>query len=211
MTNSLLDSLAKERLVWLPDIGVGYYPVTAQPYDGSYWDKYRNLDRTPTGEKLTAARVALVRKYLKPKQDQQRVVVDVGIGGGRFVEEMDCCGMDVNPAAVEWLYNHNKLVDPALIPVAALTFWDSLEHIHEPSGLLDNAREWVFVSCPIFDNIGHIKRSKHFKPEEHCWYFTRGGIEEFMQAHGFGLVEANRMEEEAGREDIGTFVFKRIA
>lgn len=206
----MLESLTKNRLLWLPDIGIGYYPVPKDehPYDGSYWDKYRGYDRTPIGDQLTSARTELVRKYLK---DPQRIIIDVGIGGGRFVEEMGCMGWDVNPCAMEWLVKHCAAVNPWETPVAAMTFWDSLEHIHEPSALLENAREWVFVSCPIFENVGQVRRSKHFRPTEHVWYFTRKGLADFMEMHGFGLVEINSMEEEAGREDIGTFVFKRVA
>lgn len=210
MQNSLLESLTNNRLMWLPEIGIGYYPVPKDqhPYDGSYWDKYRGYDRTPMGDRLTAARLALVRKYIK---EPQRIIIDVGIGGGRFVEEMDCYGWDINPDAVEWLAKHHALMDPWQTPVAAMTFWDSLEHIHEPSGLLANAKEWVFVSCPVFETPRDIQRSKHYRKDEHCWYFTKQGLSGFMEIHGFGLVEINSMEEEAGREDIGTFVFKRIA
>lgn len=212
MTASLLQSLCAERLLWLPDLGIGYYPVTETPYNAEYWLKYRAYDRTPMGDRLTAARVALVGKYLRPDSaGRKRLLVDVGIGGGRFVEEMGCFGHDVNPAAVNWLRERGCALDPWAGQVPALTFWDSLEHIHDPVPLLRNAREWVFVSCPVFENVGHIRRSKHFRTDEHCWYFTRMGLVELMKAHGFGLIEFNTMEEEAGREDIGTFVFKRVA
>jgi hypothetical protein len=67
------------------------------------------------------------------------------------------------------------------------------------------------VSCPIYENSEHILRSKHFRKDEHCWYWTEQGLITFMRHYGFEVVESNRMESDIGREDIGTFVFKRIS
>lgn len=208
MLTSLTRALADNRLTWWPDLGIGYYPVKDLPYDGAYWDKYRALDRTPTGDKLTAARLRLVRQYYRGASTE---LVDVGIGGGRFVEESGARGYDVNPAAVAWLAKHGRLADPYVEAVEAATFWDSLEHIDDPRPLLANVKSLAFVSCPIFDSPSHIKRSKHFRPNEHCWYFTQQGIARFMAAAGFELVLSNTMEQVCGREDIGTFVFRRVS
>jgi hypothetical protein len=38
-------------------------------------------------------------------------------------------------------------------PVDVACFWDSLEHIHNPTPLLQNVRRWVFTSLPIFRNL----------------------------------------------------------
>lgn len=208
MPNSLLASLSANRLTWLPDLGLGYYPVKDSPYDGAYWDKYRAMDRTRIGDKLTAARLALVRHYAGSVAPAQ--IADIGIGGGRFVEEMGCHGFDVNPEAVAWLAKHGRLIDPYHQPVEVATFWDSLEHIHDPSPLMANVRRFAFISCPIFDGPGHARRSKHYRPDEHCWYFTRRGLSTFMGELGFEMVVSNNMEQSAGREDIGTFVFRRV-
>lgn len=209
MLNSLLETLSANRLTWLPDLGLGYYPVKEAPYDGAYWDKYRAMDRTHIGDKLTTCRAALVRYYAGNLQPGQ--IVDVGIGGGRFVEDYGCKGFDVNPEAVAWLAKHDRLVDPYTTPMECATFWDSLEHIHDPSPLLANVRRFAFVSCPIFDGPAHARRSKHYRPAEHCWYFTRRGLATFMGELGFEMVVSNTMEQSAGREDIGTFVFRRVA
>jgi hypothetical protein len=78
-----------------------------------------------------------------------------------------------------------------------------------PEAFLRCVRGMVFVSIPIFTDLDHIKRSKHYRPNEHLWYFTREGLVKWMHGHGFGLAEENRMETDLGREDIGTFVFHR--
>lgn len=150
-------------------------------------------------------RVALVAKHWHGE------VIDVGIGGGRFVSDRGplTWGYDINPSAVDWLVDGSRFRDPYAGPVGALTFWDSLEHIHDPSRLLENVRKWIFVSLPIFTGCEDVLRSKHFRRDEHCWYFTADGLEEFMRRFGFALVERNQMEQAAGREQIDTFVFER--
>lgn len=206
MTNSLLDSIEADRLRWFPEVGIGWFPVAASPYDAGYWHRYRAMDRTEAGDRLTAARLSLVDTYYNGGS-----LVDVGIGGGRFVEDCPRArGFDVNPEAVLWLKGVGRWCDPYEAPVDAATFWDSLEHIHDPAPLLANVRYYAFVSIPIFTAPDHVLRSRHYRKDEHCWYFTPEGLRWFMWQHGFKQVERNTMEQDCGREDIGTFVFARI-
>jgi hypothetical protein len=137
-------------------------------------------------------------------------VVDVGIGGGRFVlEHPDARGFDVNPFGVEWLHSMRLFTDPHQVEVEAACFWDSLEHIHDPRQIMANVNRYCFVSAPIFTDCDHVLRSKHFRPDEHCWYFTCNGIIKFMERFGFEMVEQSMMEQSCGREDIMSFVFSR--
>lgn len=201
----LWDSLRTEGLQWLPERGFGWFPVTASPYDASYWENYRRLDRTPVGEALTRLRCRAVAKT------GSLDIVDVGIGGGRFVEESSARGFDVNPAAVAWLQQTGRWADPYRNRVDTLTFWDSLEHIHDPRPLLANVDRFVVASLPIFRDCADVLRSKHFKKDEHCWYFTATGFVGFMGDQGFELLDHNDMEQAVGREQIETFTFKRRA
>lgn len=202
--NSLAESFEAHRLRWYPQIGLGYYPVESSPYDAAYWQRYRAMDRTPIGDMLTAARVELVRGFYNGTS-----LLDVGVGGGRFVEDGRAFGYDVNPEATAWLRSIGRWRDPLDAPVDAACFWDSLEHIHDPRAILANVRYYAFISCPIFDGPAHVLESKHFRPDEHCWYFTREGLRWFMWQQGFEQRDSNRMESDLGREDIGTFVFAR--
>jgi hypothetical protein len=162
------------------------------------------MDLTPTGAQLTAGRIELVDAFWHGH------LVDVGIGGGRFCQERAyTSGFDINPEAIKWLKAHRKWHDPYLSHCEAVSFWDCFEHIHDPLPLLDNVKSHVFMSLPIFDGPEHVLRSKHFKINEHCWYFTPKGLERFMEQAGFWLVYHDRREEDAGREGIGSFVFTR--
>lgn len=160
---------------------------------------------------LTKVRVNLVSAYLRGGK-----IVDVGIGCGDFVREYNALfggatGYDVNPVGISWLKRRECWRDPYAAPVKHACFWDSLEHIYDPSVLLRNVQETVFVSIPIFTDIDHVRRSKHFRRDEHYWYFTSGGLLHYMKALGWRCVERTWMETDLGREDIETYVFKRVA
>ena len=172
-------------------------------YEGDYFEEYLKRDDTDIGRELTKARSALVSKHYHGG------VVDIGIGGGAFVEHHDCFGYDVNQSAVECLESHGRFCDPYLEKVNAITCWDSLEHIWEPGELLRQVGKYVFMSIPIFDGVDHILSSKHYKPGEHIYYFTNEGLIKYMDGHGFKMLECNDMETVIGREGILSYVFKR--
>jgi hypothetical protein len=192
----------KEKLLWLPEFGIGYYPVEDQPYDEQYWQKYLVMEQTDIGKTLNQARVNMVKEY------EWNEIIDIGIGSGAFIKEFsNAYGFDINPNAIEWLKQNNKWKEPS--NVDAMSFWDSLEHIHNPTELLGNIKKYAFVSCPIYTDKDHILRSKHFRPDEHCWYWTYEGLIKFMSNFGFYLLEYSNIETLIGREDIGSFTFKR--
>ena len=192
----------KEKLLWLPEFGIGYYPVEDQPYDQQYWQKYLAMEQTDIGKTLNQARVNMVKEY------EWNEIIDIGIGSGAFIKEFsNAYGFDINPNAIEWLKQNNKWKEPS--NVDAMSFWDSLEHIHNPTELLGNIKKYAFVSCPIYTDKDHILRSKHFRPDEHCWYWTYEGLIKFMSNFGFYLLEYSNIETLIGREDIGSFTFKR--
>jgi methyltransferase family protein len=147
------------------------------------------------------------------EQHYRGTLVDVGIGSGAFVElrrsRRTTYGYDVNPAGIRWLKKRMLFIDPYLVAVDAVTLWDVLEHISDFRPLLANVRDWLFLSLPIFSDAEHALRSKHFRPDEHCWYFTRDGLVVAMKMCGFALVTESAVETDLGREDIGTFAFRR--
>lgn len=194
-------------LVWLPERGMGYYPVNDEPYDDAYFRKYVEYSDTDLGRRLDTLRIDLVRRWAGPGA----AVIDIGIGAGAFIEARggETYGYDINPRAVTWLKDRQLWRDPREQAADALTFWDSLEHIRDPAPMLAQAREWVFMSLPIFTGPDHVLRSRHFRRDEHCWYWTRGGLIRWMAEHGLAVVEHGTPESIAGREDIHTFAFRR--
>jgi Methyltransferase domain len=206
----LAEQCAAGCLTWWLQRGIGWYPVEAgfAPYDQDYFDSFDRNAHTALGRALMRARFEFVERHYRG------ALVDVGIGSGAFVEMRNqhgrtTYGYDVNPAGIAWLEERQLLVDPYLVAFDAMTLWDVLEHIPDFRPLLANVREWLFLSLPIFRDAEHALRSKHFKPDEHCWYFTRDGLVFAMKWCGFVLVSESRIETELGREDIGTFAFRR--
>ena len=206
----LVAQFSRRSLTWWPELGIGYYPVEAAlaPYDQDYFDNYDRNAQTDLGRALMQARCNFVEQHYRG------TLVDVGIGSGAFIElrrkrGRTTYGFDVNPTGIAWLEQRKLLVDPYVVLSDALTLWDVLEHIPDFQPLLANVREWLFLSLPIFGGVEHVRRSKHFKPDEHCWYFTRDGLVFAMSLCGFALVSESNVETEIGREDIGTFAFRR--
>jgi hypothetical protein len=198
------------RLTWWPQLGIGYYPVEVgiEPYDQAYFERFDRQAQTSIGRALMVARHDFVERHY------QGILIDVGIGSGAFVAlrrryQRVTYGYDVNPAGMQWLDKRMLLVDPYLVPFPAMTLWDVIEHIGDFQLLLANVLDWVFLSLPIFRDAEHVLRSKHFRPDEHHWYFTRDGLLFAMKLCGFALVSESTVETELGREDIGTFAFKR--
>jgi hypothetical protein len=207
----LLTALAGPHLSWFPEVGVGYYPVQAGPravYNEDYFARYQAQANTPIGRALMRSRVAFVERH------NQGTVCDVGIGCGAFVDARRAArrttyGYDVNPAGADWLEKRGLFVDPHVMKLPAITLWDVLEHIPDFRSLIAAVREHVFVSVPIFSGATHVLRSKHFRRDEHYWYFTNDGIVRVFDQLGFDCVETHTEETAIGREDIGSFAFQR--
>lgn len=195
----------KNGFIFLPRIGIGYYPVpNNRPYDHKYFDKYQKMSETKLGKELTKSRIELISRHY------DGLVLDVGIGSGQFVtERKNTVGFDVNQKALKWLKEKELYRNLYTHKYNALSFWDSLEHIDEPQIAIQQARNWVFVSIPIFSCAEHVIRSHHFRPTEHIWYFTHQGIINFFESEGFELKEHNTIETSLGRDGIGSYAFKR--
>lgn len=197
-----------EKLVWNEERKFGYYPVQGNPYNEDYFEKYVGYSETPMGVRLTQARMDLVERFIG-----NGPVVDIGIGCGQFITARRfpfmTRGYDVNPAAIRWLLDRGLWADPYFQDPENATCFDSLEHMSRPDQFIERVKGHLFVSIPIFRDREHVLSSKHFRTDEHYYYFTSDGLILYFHRLGFDLLEENRMEVALGREGIGTFVFKR--
>jgi len=198
-------------LIWVKELGWGFLPIqlsNAVAYDEAYFKRYVDYECEDLCFRLNRARIELVTKYT------EGLILDIGIGAGTFIRYRggQTFGYDINPLGIAWLEERNLYMDPYGQDdksIDTMSFWDVLEHIHSPGQLLGKIKEHVFVSMPIYHNIEHLLQSKHYRLGEHCLYFTRQGLIAWMRAHGFECLEHNTCEVDAGREDIGSFVFRR--
>lgn len=202
MTSALPIGLS-DCLLWSDELGMGFHPRPPMDYTGDYFAKYQALDDSPMGAALTKARVAFVAKHYEGQ------VVDIGIGGGRFVTESGAAGYDVSAEAVDWLDRNGLYFDPYKHHTEAITCWDSLEHIPDPERLIGMVGEWVFVSMPTYKSQQDCLASKHYKPGEHLHYWTERGFIRWFARNGFACMDINDTESDLGREGITSFAFRR--
>ncbi len=178
-------------------------------YDDQYYQHYEDLEGTEVCDQLNKVRLELVDTFI-----QDLPLLDMGIGAGTFIKERGgyTYGYDVNPRGIAWLQKCQLLLDPYTKEdrfIHAMSFWDVLEHLPHADEVLRKIERFAFVSMPIYDDLDHVLRSKHFKKGEHCLYFTKLGLINWMAEHGFTCRLSNTSEVDCGREDIGSFVFER--
>lgn len=175
-------------------------------YDRAYYDKCAGYEGQEIERRINHARVEFVARHFSGN------LLDVGIGSGAFIKTRRerTYGFDVNPVGQEWL-KRNDLWSDRINYFGAVSFWDVLEHVPDPSTYLDRIQlhGFVFLSMPIFDDIRRVRQSKHYRPGEHLQYFEGVALCDWMNWHGFMLLEANDEETTAGRESIQSFAFRR--
>jgi hypothetical protein len=191
-------------------LGIGFLnpPENShQVYDEGYWERYRGMIDTRIGKDLTAARIAIAKHFdIKPLE-----LVDIGVGNADFCDKFGCYGFDINPEAVKYLKSTRKYYDVYgdIYKWKAMSMWDVLEHIVDASDVLSKTN-MLIMSTPIYRDMEHCLTSKHFRKDEHFWYFTVSGMIHYMSHFGFECKYYSTIESKLGREDIGSFVFKRI-
>lgn len=180
------------------------------PYDATYLVKCDAYDGSAVAKAVNAGRCALLARHLPAGAS----VLDIGAGSGAFVRSalwngFSAAGFDVIPEAAERLHQIGHYAEnPG--DFDAVTLWDVLEHIEDPGPLLDSIKGFLFVSLPIFDGLWNIRKSKHYRPGEHLYYWQAPAFVAWMGLHGFRLLEQSNHEVAAGRESIGAFAFRRI-
>lgn len=185
-------------------------------YGADYFAKYESYRADKRYGDVEDVRVALAERIGHP-------IIDIGIGCGAFLEA--CLlrglevfgGLDVNPKAIAWLQERALYLPSLRFPnvSVSLTLWDVLEHFRNPHELLDRTRigDVLIVSLPVYDDLRiEVLTSKHYRPDEHYYYFTKWGIVKWLHEYGFRVSEYNENETlpNCGRSGIGTFVARRV-
>lgn len=176
-------------------------------YDAAYFNKCAGYEGSKIANELNRGRAEFVAKHYCPVSS----VLDIGVGSGEFIRSRpNTYGIDVNPAAVEWLKSAN-LWRTDVESFRAFTMWDVIEHCPEPESYLDRMPEgsYLFTSIPVFKDLHRIRESKHYRPGEHLYYWTEQGFIRWMTMHGFERLEVSDFETRAGRDSIGSFAFRK--
>jgi hypothetical protein len=174
-------------------------------YNGDYWNKCAGYEDSEIALKISKGRIEFVDRHYSGE------VLDIGVGCGEFIKKRNgTYGYDINPKAVEWLLECGLYRD-CFSDFDAFTMWDVLEHVETPEQYFINIRpaSFLFLSLPIFGDLAKIRESKHYRPGEHLYYWTRDGLIEWMLLHKFELCGHSDFETQAGRESIESFAFRK--
>ncbi|MDB5350536.1 MAG: hypothetical protein JWN86_1783 [Planctomycetota bacterium] len=208
--------------------GYAFDDGPAMQYGEQYWLKHKPMGKSLIGRKLNKFRADLVARHGVTR------VVDFGIGDGAFLRKCKGTGFgyDVNPLAESWLRDEGRWLDPyegkVLELVNGITFWDSIEHVRDPSKILRRIpRETLaFFSLPIIDDLDKLRDWYHYRPcgcgikkdhelsggcgVEHHHYFTHTGFQMFLHRNGLKPIEVHDAETRIGRKDVLTYVAEKI-
>jgi 2-polyprenyl-3-methyl-5-hydroxy-6-metoxy-1,4-benzoquinol methylase len=208
------DAEADDDLMLVEHRGVAYQRDMSKgriDYGAAYLENYDRYAAGPISDAINAGRVAMVARHAPAGAS----VLDFGAASGIFVRQaaswgFAAKGFDVIPDAVRRLKEADLYADD-LGAFEAVTMWDSIEHLEKPERSLKHIRKggYLFASIPIFEDLRHVRESKHYKPGEHLYYWTAQGFIDWIAFYGFRLLEQSSHETDAGRESIGAFAFCR--
>ena len=143
-----------------------------------------------------------------PRWQGEGRLLDVGCGGGEFLWRMHArgwqvAGLDTSPAAVARIRDElrlpawqGSLPHPELRAESfdVVTFWQSLEHVHQPLETLRRARELLVpsgrlvVSVPNIEGVGFRWFGANWlglDPPRHLTHFAPSTLQQMLEAAGF--------------------------
>lgn len=163
-------------------------------YDQAYYKRYKKRAKSKKGQEIYRSRWELVEKYCHGDM----TLLDYGCGPGAFHESsangFKTSGYDVNP--------HCGFSVPPLHDIDIMTMWDVIEHLDDPSEPINTFRpKYLFISTPNVEAVGHweVEDWKHYRPDEHLWYFGLNSLTGLLARLGYEILEFNY--EEGGIRD----------
>ena len=204
-----LPAQAEGDLLLCEEQGIAYQLDMSYRNPVAYHAKCSNYTGSRIAIELNRGRVAMVRRHVADDVP----LLDVGVGSGEFIAWRGArtYGFDVDDDAVAWLRERHLYRDD-FSSFTAFTFWDVIEHVEDPSLYISHMRtgSWMFCALPIFSDLRSIRESRHYRPGEHLYYWTRHGFEWWVGRYGFQVEEVSDHETRAGRDSILTFALRRM-
>lgn len=216
-------------LVWVPeglvvdDKGASIYegdtPIFLEHGNEAYYLDETNL-------LSSRGKLAFVEKHVR----SGKTLLDVGSNFGHFLsvarEVYDARGVEISKAAVDWSIEHFHVENhvasiydmPKSLagPYDAVTLWDVIEHIPDPTEALLALRNvldrdgLLFLSTPDAGSRVAKAMGKHWHyldPIQHIILFNRQNLTRFLEAAGFEVLQVTTF----GHHYRVGYVFDRLA
>lgn len=162
-------------------------------YDEEYHKKFLERANTELGKKIYAARWDFIEGFCHGKLK----LLDYGCASGAFhksaVNGYETYGYDVNP--------HCGFPTTPDFPIDILTMWDSIEHLHDPVGVIRKIDPtWIFLTTPNLESVKEpVRNWRHYRPREHIHYFDLHSLTEILDYCGYQVI-AHEFKEGALRD-----------
>lgn len=160
-------------------------------YDAAYHKKFFDRAQTELGRRIYQTRWDFVQRHV-PEGGR---LLDYGCASGAFHKAAPkgflTEGYDVNPHT-----GFSKTLDLGFEHFEIVTMWDSIEHLHNPVGKIQELMpEWLFITTPNLESVrGDIHAWKHYRPGEHLYYFDCHSLREILEDTGYSIIEINYEE-----------------
>jgi SAM-dependent methyltransferase len=195
---------------WVPD-GVVHTPSGLSIYedeDLNFYAQYTDYYRDETAIDAARAKVDWVSRLVPPGVR----LLDVGANVGAFVkcasERFDAVGIEPNPGAVAWAREHlcaqvevGSIFDEVAAYVGrfdAVTMFDVIEHVDEPTAALRQCRRYLaadgvlFITTPDIGSLcGRLlgRAWYYIDLAQHVSLFTMANLKRLLMSEGFEIVD----------------------
>jgi 2-polyprenyl-3-methyl-5-hydroxy-6-metoxy-1,4-benzoquinol methylase len=186
--------------------------IAARLYGPQYWQGFEAA--SPEQEQATRATIRGWIKLLENRAGKRQLaLLEVGAGLGMFLDEAHSAGHDIHGvepsehavAAARRRFGLSLQqgvlddVDPrGFEPLDAMVMLAVIEHLPDPFGALEQARELLapsgllLLSTGVFGSVNHRVAGRGWTiiaPEEHLYYFSKGTLRRLLEKAGFEVVQ----------------------
>ena len=195
---------------WIPD-GVVHTPRGLSIYEDeslNFYAQYTDYYRDESAVDAARAKADWVSRFV-PSGGR---LLDVGANVGAFVkcasEQFDAVGIEPNPGAVAWAREHmhasveiGSIFDEVEAYVGrfdAVTMFDVIEHVDEPTAALRQCRRYLaadgmlFVTTPDIGSVCSrlLGRAWYYVDlEQHVSLFSLANLTRLLASQGFEIVD----------------------
>ena len=172
-----------------------------QVYNDDYFDiRYRKYLQEYELNKLRLKEI--IKNILNPIGviDRKGIrILDIGFGIGSFLKLCDIAGIKTYGYDVK--ENNNKItkrVDNFQNEYDIVTLFDSIEHLEldELNKIMNIRTSYLVISTPeLSQEVTKIENWRHYRPNEHLFYFNFASLGLLLQKYGFEIIHSNYLED----------------